>query len=848
MKVTITATVVVVSIIATIYLAGQSNTKFRETVLSQTQQHLLTIAESSASRLEDYVKEHSHALKALSQNPSLQEEVYNKIVHDKPDSGYCPVMNAYEIHKDDVDALTVLDADGMILHRHPFAASIPGTNQTDKPQMAYVLTEDKPYVSDLFYNNPDDKAISISQPVFYNGKFVGMVACMVQTDTIYRRFVQPTQTGSRACKWLIDARGTLLAHQDRDAVGRHFMDYKSNVVPDHDWLAVKNILAECIQGKEGVGLFACPRCGKRIVGYAPVRAGNQLWSAGICIGHSEIAGPIAEHTKNTFAISGVFILLFAGGGIALFIIQKKKAELQKETEYLKELSSSAEALRESEERYRSLVENIGVGVTLIDTDHNIVMMNPAQARLFDKPAAEIIGKKCFREFAKQEVICPDCPGLQAMTTGEIAEVETDAVKDDGSHFTVRICASPTFGPDGSPTGFTEIVEDVTEKRRLEAHIQQSRKMEAIGTLAAGIAHDFNNLLSIILGNISVAKEYVKPGHGVSKFLDDAEEGCLRARDLTHKFLTFSRGGDPLKKAVSIATFLKQSTNLALSGSNVKSDFVISEDLWPVKLDELQMTHVINNVIANATEAMPEGGTVKVTAENFLIGKDDRRPRLPKEEGRYVGISVHDQGGGISEQHLAMIFDPYFSSKERGAEKGMGLGLTIAHSIVEKHNGFITAESKLGDGTTIHIYLPAAEKEAVEEKYVEEQAFKGKSKILVMDDEKMFKNLSQQMLRSLGCEVEFVKEGTEAIEVYKRAMESGEPFDAVILDLTVRGGMGGKQTILKLKEIAPEVKAVISSGYPNDPAMSDFREYGFIAALAKPYSKKDISEALHKALE
>lgn len=846
-KVAVTAIVIVVSIIATIYVAGLSKTKFRETVLSQTEQQLLTIAESTASRLEDYIKEHSEALKALSRNPSFQEEIHKKLLHDKPDTEYCPVRDTYEIHKDDIDALTVLDAHGMMLHRHPFIANRPSMDHTDKPGVAYVLKEHKPYVSELFYNNLRNTAISISEPVFYEGQFVGMVRFMVQTATIYDRFVQPVQGGSRACKWLIDAQGIVLGHESQDAVGHHFITHKNKKMPDRDWSALENILAECMQGKEGAAHFVCRKYGRRIVGHAPIHAGTQLWSAGICIGDSEIAGPIAEHTRNTLAISGAIILLFAGGGIALFIVQKKKAELQTETEYLKEISTSAEALRESEERYRSLVENIGLGVTLIDTEYNIVTMNPALAALFDKSAAEIIGKKCFREFAKRDVVCPFCPGIRAMATGQCEEVETEAVRDDGSRFSVRICASPTFGPDGSATGFIEIVEDVTEKRRLGAQIQQSQKMEAIGTLAGGIAHDFNNLLSVVLGNISLAKEYEKPESDVSKFLNDAEKGCLRAKDLTHKFITFSRGGRPIKKTVSIAEFLKDTSDLVLSGSNVKCECLIPEDLWLVEIDKLQMTHVIDNMITNATEAMPKGGTIKLTAENLVIGKDDKEAFSRQRQGRYVRISIQDQGVGISEQHLPMIFDPYFSTKEKGARKGMGLGLSIAHSIVKQHHGFMTVGSELEVGTTFHIYLPAAERGAVEEKGVEEKAFKRKGTVLVMDDEKMFKNLSQQMLRSLGFEVDFVKDGTEAIEVYKRAMDCGEPFDAVILDLTVRGGMGGKQAIRKLREIAPEVKAIISSGYTDDPVMSDFREYGFVAALAKPYSKKGLSEALYKAL-
>ena len=214
-------------------------------------------------------------------------------MHDKPDTDYCPLRSNYEVHKDCVDALTTLDADGMMLHGYPCIANSPDMDHTDKPGVAYVLREHKHYVSEPFYNNLGKTAISISEPVFYADEFAGIVRWMVQADTIYTRFMQPIQAGLRTCKWLVDERGILLGSKDLDEVGHHFMRHKNEVMPDHDWSALENILAESLQGKEGTGLFVCPHHGKRIVGYAPVHAGTQLWSVGICIGHSEIAGPIA---------------------------------------------------------------------------------------------------------------------------------------------------------------------------------------------------------------------------------------------------------------------------------------------------------------------------------------------------------------------------------------------------------------------------------------------------------------------------------------------------------------------------------------------------------------------------
>jgi CheY-like chemotaxis protein len=280
------------------------------------------------------------------------------------------------------------------------------------------------------------------------------------------------------------------------------------------------------------------------------------------------------------------------------------------------------------------------------------------------------------------------------------------------------------------------------------------------------------------------------------------------------------------------------------------DFSIPENLWFVEHDEAQMTHVINNLITNAIESMPGGGTIKLTAENLIIGADDKKPALPLQDGTYVKISIRDQGIGIPEKDLPKVFDHYFSTKERGVQKGMGLGLAAVYSIIKRHDGHIAVESRVGVGTTFDIYLPAASAERKEfsaQRKPRSETAPVKGKILVMEDEEALRELSGKMLERLGYEAELAKDGAEAIELYKRAMDAGEPFDAVILDLSVQGGLGGKQAIQKLQEMDGEVKAIVSSGYTDDPVMCNFRQYGFSAALNKTYLKKDMSEALDKVL-
>jgi CheY-like chemotaxis protein len=367
------------------------------------------------------------------------------------------------------------------------------------------------------------------------------------------------------------------------------------------------------------------------------------------------------------------------------------------------------------------------------------------------------------------------------------------------------------------------------------------KLESLGVLSGGIAHDFNNILTSILGNISIAKMFAEPGDKIFERLRQAENECMRARSLTQQILIFSRGGAPIMKTVFISELLKDTACFALSGSNVRCEFSIPGDLWPVEADEGQIGQVINSLIINASQAMPGGGVINLLAENIVVGA---RQGLPLNDGEYIKISVTDHGIGMPGKHLQKIFDPYYTTKQ----KGSGLGLAVAYSIVKRHNGYIDVRSIPGKETTFNIYLPASSRNVLAEKEFREKVHRGEGKILVMDDEKMVRDVVGSMLGILGYKTELAKDGVEAIELYKKAKQSGQPFDAVIMDLTVPGGMGGKEAIQKLVEIDPEVKAIVSSGYSDDPVMADFKKYGFSNIAAKPYNIRDLGKALYKIIK
>ena len=382
--------------------------------------------------------------------------------------------------------------------------------------------------------------------------------------------------------------------------------------------------------------------------------------------------------------------------------------------------------------------------------------------------------------------------------------------------------------------------DMTEHRKMEEELLKAQKLESLGVLAGGIAHDFNNMLTVIMGNIVLAKMSLNKDDDIYTRLDKAETAINRAKELTDNLLTFSKGGELSKKSVAIGKLIKDTANFAISGLRSKCYVSIPDDLWPIEADEGQISQVIENMIINADQAMPAGGTITVRCDNLLKGADELH--LLKE-AKYIRITVTDNGPGISDEIRKNIFDPYFTTKVGKS----GLGLATSYSIIKKHGGQIEVVSEPGGGASFHIYLPASEVTSTDRIVEKRKALRGNERVLIMDDEEAVCEVAEGILKSIGCEVELAKDGEEALELYLKAREAGRRFDMVILDLTVSGGMGGKKTIKKLIEIDKDVKAIVSTGYSNDPVMENFRKYGFKGALSKPYKLQEISEVLSSVI-
>jgi PAS domain S-box-containing protein len=506
-------------------------------------------------------------------------------------------------------------------------------------------------------------------------------------------------------------------------------------------------------------------------------------------------------------------------GIARDITDRRKAE---------------EALRESERLFHTLYDSVPIGIFRMDADGNNIYCSPGWEKITGMSASEGMGVGWVRGIHPDDLEEHRKVWDEAVSAGHIYSHEHRRLAPQGKTIWVRTLANPVKSLDGKISGYVGTMEDITELRQARQDMLKNQKIESLGVLAGGIAHDFNNILTIILGNVSLARLQLNDPEKVTNQLEKAEKATARAKDLAQQLLTFARGGEPVKKIIDVHRLLEEAAGFVLHGSNVRGEFTIPDDIWPVEADEGQLTQVIQNLALNAIQAMPEGGTVTISAENALF---------PAEGKKCVKISVADTGAGISEHNLQRVFDPYFTTKQQGS----GLGLATCYSIIRKHGGKIRATSTLGKGSTFHISLPSSDKEIVFESYQRKAVSNDSDRLLVMDDEEDIRELTQDILEELGYTVESVKNGTEALDLYRKRIEEGTPFSAVILDLTIPGGVGGQETIEKLLRIDPHVKAIVSSGYSTDPVMANYQDYGFSAVLVKPYRPQDLSKVLQELL-
>jgi PAS domain S-box-containing protein len=504
-----------------------------------------------------------------------------------------------------------------------------------------------------------------------------------------------------------------------------------------------------------------------------------------------------------------------------------------------------QSLAEEKERLAVTLRSIGDGVITTDLDGNVLLINQAAETLTGWTLDEAAGRSLDSVFRsiEPETREPRSSSIPMLARqAERASVLRSSVLVARDSFERRIeeVFAPLRDANGRTIGLVLVFRDIADALRVQEERAKAAKIASLGLLAGGIAHDFNNILMAVMGNLSMAQASSRDRTTVQA-IGEAERACLQARQLTWQLLTFARGGVPVKKTLSVARLVKESVNLALRGSSVTCAFDIAPELWDVPADEDQLTQVVTNLVVNAQQSMAGGGSIEVRAENIIEAGHRWEHALRVEPGRYIRVSVTDHGIGIPEQHLGRIFDPYFSTKE----KGSGLGLATAYSIVKNHGGYVSVASTPGQGTTLTVNLPVSTAQSATRSAGSVQA-RG-SRILVMDDEATCRSLTVKMLKLLGHSVEAVHDGNAAVEQYARALKTDRPFDAILLDLMVPSGLGGREALELISEIDPSVKAIMVSGRAGNSMPDDSEDLGFKAVIAKPFTLEELKTTLHTVM-
>jgi PAS domain S-box-containing protein len=507
---------------------------------------------------------------------------------------------------------------------------------------------------------------------------------------------------------------------------------------------------------------------------------------------------------------------------------------------------AANQLAAEKERLSVTLRSIGDAVITTDREGRIVLMNPIAEDLTGWPEAEAADHPLLDVFRivneRTREPCVD-PVEKVLATGQIVGLanHTMLIARDGREFIIADSGAPILDLEGAIIGVVLVFRDITGQERIEKELLKMEKMQSLGVLAGGIAHDFNNFLTGIIGNLSLAKLDIQPGHPVLRPLDEMEKAALRAKALTQQLLTFSKGGEPVRRTAIVTDLVREAAQFALRGSNVRCDLKIDADLRPVDIDEGQIAQVVQNLILNADQAMPDGGIVTIAGTNVSLPSDNPFALAP---GDYVQLSIQDQGMGIKPAHVKKVFDPYFTTKQ----KGSGLGLAVAYSIISKHDGQLTVASTLGEGSRFTVLLPASASEVAAAKKAHDGLIAGSGRILVMDDEDFIRDLALAMLKKMGYDVALARDGQTAVTMYREAFKTENAFDAVILDLTVPGGLGGQEALHQLQALDPDVRAIVSSGYSNDPVMANHAHYGFSGAVKKPYLIQEMSRVLNEVIK
>jgi len=563
-----------------------------------------------------------------------------------------------------------------------------------------------------------------------------------------------------------------------------------------------------------------------------VRARNAdgVWSEVAESGTVTAAGPLWTRWWFAGTIAGLTVVLLVA---VMSVVERWRWASRLESE----VAERTDELRESEERYRRLFSDVALAKLLLEpASRTILDVNPSAEELIGLGREGLLGRR-VDEVGAVWLVEGVQRLLHAPETAPPGQVEVTAQLAGGVRV-VEATANP-IAIHGRRHLLVNL-RDVTERRRLEEERLRSSKLESLSLLAGGLAHDFNNILTAALGNLSLAEVKVGDGGDPSANFTAAESALLRAKGLTSQLLAFARGGAPVRKTANLHELIRDTCSFVLAGSRSRAEILVEEGLWPATVDSDQLSQVLGNLLVNASQAMEDGGRITVRAENATVEDGGNGPL---GGGPFVRVTVADTGVGIPPENLSRVFDPYFTTKASGS----GLGLAVSYAIVRRHGGDITLSSVQGRGTTVSVLVPASPGATVVPPAGRFGSTEGKGRVLVMDDMPELRQLYRQALVTLGYEPAVASDGEEAVRLYREALAGGCPFACVIMDLTVPGGMGGTAALAELKRVDPGVRAIVASGYSNDPALEDFQAAGFAGRLAKPFTFSEMGRVVEEVL-
>jgi two-component system, cell cycle sensor histidine kinase and response regulator CckA len=578
-------------------------------------------------------------------------------------------------------------------------------------------------------------------------------------------------------------------------------------------------------------------------GFNALEALEILNEKGLDIPRIVVSGTIGEETAVATMRAGASDYLMKDNLQRL--IPAIERELR-DAEIRKERRRAQEALRESEQRYRSLVENVDIGVTLIDPDHTIVMTNTAQSRMFEKPVGNLVGKKCFREFERRETVCPHCPGNRPAVSTEPTEIEIEKIRPDGNALSLRMRTLQSLGEDGSTIGFIKVVENVTERKSLEEQLRQAAKMEAIGRLAGGVAHDFNNLLTAMIGYSNLLLQQMPEKGSNREKVVQINRAATRAADLTRQLLAFSRKQVLDARVLDLNSVVGDFEKMLrrLLGEDVELVAKFEPSLGSVRADRSQIEQILMNLAVNARDAMPQGGKMMLETANTMVGDDLARTLADVRAGEYVVFSVADTGTGMSPEIKSRIFDPFFTTKEEG--KGTGLGLSTVYGIVKQHQGHISLRSETGTGTIFKVYLPRIQEEpqAEAEAPVIEREARGSETVLVVEDDDIVRRLACEVLEMLGYTVLSACDPEGALRISR---EHDAPIHLLLTDV-VMPQMDGATLFCRLHPDRPDMRVLYVSGYTRDSIVNHRVVRHGVNFLQKPFTVERLAGKVRDVLD